>query len=322
MAKIEIVGLGAMNIDRLYQVDEIVADGEQLVTDFVSFPGGSAANTIYGLAKLGVKTGFVGVVGTDEDGEKLIKDFNAVAVDTGQIRLKQAMKTGSTICFSDRLGKRAIYVSPGANSLLSTEDIDLAYLNQAKMVHLSSFADAKQFKLQVDLVKKLRNSVKVSLAPGMLYSVRGMKALAPLLEKTSIVFMNRDEIEQLTGKDFRAGAQECLKLGCLIVVVTLGRGLTKGKAKTITAYICEAGKNYEIESKIEDLQSRLETTGAGDAFAAGFLFGFLRGKAVEECGLLGDTIARFAINKVGARIGLPTLAQLSQRYLKRSGQRL
>lgn len=322
MAGIEIVGLGAMNIDHLYKVDEILIDGEQMVTDFVSLPGGSAANTIYGLAKLGVKTGFVGAVGMDEDGEKLINDFKAIAVDTRQIRLKQTMQTGSTICFSDKLGKRAIYVSPGANSLLRTEDIDLTYFNQTKMVHLSSFADAKQLNLQVKLVKKLRNSVIVSLAPGMLYAARRLKALAPLLERTHIVFMNRDEIEQLTGKDFRAGAQECLKLGCRIVVVTLGRGLVKGKVKTVTAYICESGKSYEIKSKAEDLKSRLETTGAGDAFAAGFLFGFIRDKKIKECGLLGDVMARFAINKVGARMGLPTLAQLSQSYLKRSGQRL
>jgi ribokinase len=321
MAGIEIVGLGAMNIDRLYQVDELLVDGEQVVTDFVSLPGGSAANTIYGLAKLGAKTGFVGAVGTDEDGKELIGDFKAAAVDISQIRVKKA-NTGSTICISDKLGRRAIYVSPDANSLLSTEDVDLAYLNQAKTVHLSSFADTKQFDLQVNLVKKIRNSVKVSLAPGMLYASRGLKTLAPLLEKTYIVFMNCDEIQQLTGKDFRAGAQECLKLGCHIVVVTLGRGLVKGKNKTITAYICEAGRKYEVESEAEDLKSRLETTGAGDAFAAGFLFGFLRGKTVEECGLLGDIMAGFAIREVGARKGLPTLSQLSRKYLERSGQLL
>ncbi|MBM3119200.1 MAG: carbohydrate kinase family protein [Chloroflexi bacterium] len=321
MAKIEIVGLGAMNVDRLYQVSKIVVDGEQIVTDFVSLPGGSAANTIYGLAKLGVKTGFVGAVGTDEDGKELLGDFKAAAVDISQIKVKKA-NTGSTICISDKLGRRAIYVSPGANSLLNTEDVHLAYLNQAKMIHLSSFANDKQFKLQVNLVKKLKNSIKVSLAPGMLYATRRLKTLVPLLERTYIVFMNRSEIEQLTGKDFRAGAQECLKLGCQIVVVTLGRGLVKSKNKTITAYICESGRSYEIESGAESSKFRLETTGAGDAFAAGFLFGFLRGKPIEECGSLGDIMAGLAIREVGARKGLPPLAHLSQSYLKRSGQRL
>src|SRR4030042_1069357 len=117
MAQIDIVGFGAMNIDRLYRVDELVVDGEQLVADFASFPGGSAANTIYGLAKLGVKTGFVGAVGNDESGKDLLNDFKAAAVDTSQIKFKKTA-TGSTICLSDKLGRRAIYVSPGANSLL------------------------------------------------------------------------------------------------------------------------------------------------------------------------------------------------------------
>jgi ribokinase len=322
MATTEIVGLGAMNIDRLYQVDEIVVDGEQLATDFVSFPGGSAANTIYGLAKLGVKTGFAGVVGKDEDGKELIKDLKSASVDTSQIKVKQGMSTGSTICLSDKLGRRAIYVSPGANKLLSQKDVNLTYLNQAQMVHLSSFADDKQFHLQVKLVRKLGNSVKVSLAPGMLYATKGLKALTPLLAKTYVVFMNREEIERLTGKDFRDGARECLALGCQIVVITLGKGLRMDKARTVTSYIRDVENEYQIESEAKESKSFLETTGAGDAFAAGFLFGFLKGKGIEECGLLGDMVGGFTINEPGARRGLPTLSQLSRKYLERSGQQL
>jgi ribokinase len=291
------------------------------VTDFASLPGGSAANTIYGLAKLGVKTGFVGAVGNDESGKDLLNDFKAAAVDTSQIKLKKTA-TGSTICLSDKLGRRAIYVSPGANSLLNSKDIDVAYLNQAQVVHLSSFADDKQFKLQVDLVKRLKNSVKVSLAPSMLYAAKGLKALMPLLERTHIIFMNREEIEGLTGKDFRAGSRELMKSGCRIVVVTLGKGLAESRVGMVTARICDGKKEYEVGSEKVSPKSTLETTGAGDAFAAGFLFGFLKGKSVEDCGLLGDIMAGFVIRKVGARTGLPTLAQLSRKYLKRSGRSL
>jgi ribokinase len=321
MAQIDIVGFGAMNIDRLYRVDELVVDGEQLVADFASLPGGSAANTIYGLAKLVVKTGFVGAVGNDESGKDLLNDFKAAAVDISQVQLKKTA-TGSTICLSDKLGRRAIYVSPGANSLLNSKDIDVAYLNQAQVVHLSSFADDKQFKLQVDLVKRLKNSVKVSLAPGMLYAAKGLKALMPLLERTHIIFMNREEIEGLTGKDFRAGTRELMKSGCRIVVVTLGKGLAESRVGMVTARICDRKKEYEVGSEKVSLKSTLETTGAGDAFATGFLFGFLKGKSVEDCGLLGDIMAGFVIRKVGARTGLPTLAQLSRKYLKRSGHSL
>jgi len=322
MAVLDIVGFGAMNIDHLYKVGEIVADGEQSVNGFEALPGGSAANTIYGLAKLGVKAGFVGAIGIDDDGEELIKDFKNVAVDTSQIRIKQEVKTGSTICLSDRLGGRAIYVSPGANNLLGPEDIDLAYLNQSQMVHLSSFADDRQFNLQVGVTEKLSISVTVSLAPGMLYVTRGLKALVPLLERAHIVFMNREEIERLTGDGFKSGAREIVKSGCRIVVVTLGKGLDKGKVGMVTAYIFDGKQEYEVESEEVPSKLPLESTGAGDAFAAGFIFGFLRGKKLEECGLLGDIMASFGIRAIGARRGLPTLAQLSQKCLQRSGNPL
>jgi ribokinase len=322
MASIDIVGFGAMNIDHMYRVDELVVDGEQLVGGIESLPGGSAANTVYGLAKLGLKAGFVGAVGTDDAGNELIKDLRAVSVDTSQIRIKKGERTGTTICLSDKLGGRGIYVSPGANSLLGPEDIDLSYLNRTRILHLSSFADDGQFKLQGDVTEKLPISVTVSLSPGMLYVARGLKALTPLLKRAHIAFLNRDEIERLTDKGFEEGAKELVKSRCRIVVVTLGKGVAKGKGMMVTAHIYDGKKEYEVKSEKISSKLPLETTGAGDAFAAGFLFGFLKGKSLEECGLLGDIMSSFAIKEVGARKGLPSLAQLSQKYLERSGKPL
>ncbi len=321
MAKIDVIGFGAMNIDHLCHVEMLVVDGEQSVKDFVSIPGGSAANTIYGLARLGCKTGFVGAVGTDKSGKALIDDFKTVAVDTSQISVKKA-ETGATTCISDKLGRRAIYVSPGANNLLNQTDIGTAYLNRAKLVHMSSFAHDKQLKLQLASVKKLKDSVKLSLAPGMIYVTKGLKALTPLLRKTFVVFMNREEIERLTGKDFQSGAGELVQIGCRIVVVTLGKGIDNSKSAIVTAYIRHGEKEYQIVFGKSVRKSPLETTGAGDAFAAGFLFGLLKDKEVEQCGLLGDIVAGFTIKKVGARNGLPILSQLTQEYFRRSGQRL
>ena len=320
MAAIEIIGFGALNIDLVYRVDRIVVDGEQIVKGFEAFPGGSAANTIYGLARLGIKAGFIGSVGDDEDSKELIASFKAVGVDTAQIRVKPEAHTGTAICLSDKTGRRSLYILPGANDLLRSEDISLDYLDQAQIVHFSSFVNDVQFKLQSNFIAKIRNVVKISLAPGVLYANKGLNVLSPLFERTHIVFMNKQEIELLTGKDFRAGAQECLKLGCQIVAVTLGKGVTSGKAKTITSYIRDIQGEYQIEAEKQDDRRILETTGAGDAFAAGFLFGLLRGKQIEECGVLGDIMAQFALRELGARKGLPTLTKLSQRYLQRMGQ--
>ncbi|MBI4181125.1 MAG: carbohydrate kinase family protein, partial [Chloroflexi bacterium] len=128
MNNIEVVGLGALNMDHIYKVERILGDGETVELSpryegaelelLGKFPGGSAANTIYGLAKLGMKTGFVGVVGDDVEGKILLQDFEKVGVDTSQIKIKSGAKTGLAQCLSDKLNFRSIQVTPGANSLL------------------------------------------------------------------------------------------------------------------------------------------------------------------------------------------------------------
>lgn len=313
MNNIEVVGLGALNIDHIYKVERILDDGEAVVKQSTISPGGSAANTIYGLAKLGVSTGFCGVIGDDDEGKILLQDFQQVGVDTGQVRVKSEAKTGSVLCLSDKLGRRSLYVMPGANSLLTRDDLDLTYINQAKMLHLSSFADDRQYKVLLELMPRLGLSVKLSFAPGALYAVKGLQALAPILSKTYLLFINQSEIRQLTGKDVIVGAESCLGQGCQKVVVTLGKGVRLRKT-TAVGYIRDAENEYVIEPASREVATKVDTTGAGDAFAAGFLYGLLKGKGLRECGLLGDTAARLSITKLGTRQGFPSLKELAQHY--------
>ena len=317
MNNIEVVGLGALNIDHIYKVDRILEDGETVVKESGLFPGGSAANTIYGLAKLGVNTGFTGVVGDDAEGKILLEDFQKAGVDIGQIRVKPGAKTGAVLCLSDRLGRRSLYVLPGANNLLTMDDLDLTYINQARMLHLSSFADDRQFKVLLELMDKLDPSIKISFSPGSLYAIKGLKALRPILDKTYVLFINQNEMGQLTGEDVIAGAKTCLSQGCHMVVVTLGEGIRLELSQgTVTAvgYIRDAENEYAVEPTSRNMVSEVNTTGAGDAFATGFLYGLVKGKSPEECGRLADIVAQFSTTKAGARQGLPTLNQLSKRY--------
>ncbi|MBA7673552.1 Ribokinase [subsurface metagenome] len=321
MTTIEVIGLGALNIDHLYQVECILVDGEAVVNKADSSPGGSAANTIYGLAKLEANTGAMGVVGDDAEGKASIQDFQKVGVDTSQIKIKPGAKTGSVLCLSDRLGKRSLYVMPGANNLLTLDDLDLTYINRAKILHISSFADDRQFKILLELMGRLDSSIKVSFAPGVLHSTKRLKALTPILAKTYVLFINRDELKHLTGEDVISGAEICLKQGCHIVAVTLGKGMrlelgngTSQREVTASSYIRDAANEYVIEATNRNIISGVDTTGAGDAFATGFIYGLLKGKRLEECGRLGDIAARFSISKIGARESLPTLSELAKRY--------
>jgi ribokinase len=312
----KVIGFGALNIDNIYRVGRILEDGESLISKADSFPGGSAANTIYGLSKLGIKTGFVGAVGNDSQGKLVIKDFNNLGVETRYIAVKEKERTGKTQCFSDISGKRSIYVLPGANNLLSLDDINLSYINSAKYLHLSSFADDRQLKLTLELINEIDPSVKVSFSPGLLYASKGIKALVPILSRTHVLFMNHDEIRTLVDRDVMSSSEICLEYGCRIIAVTLGQGLRLNRdAPPIVSYIRDHDNEYYIKpTNIEG--SCVDTTGAGDAFSSGFLYGLINNKRLVECGQLGNIVALFSIKRMGARQGLPTVAQLSKCYQK------
>lgn len=312
----DVTGLGALNIDNIYKVERILCDGESVVEEMGYFPGGSAANTIYGLARLGVDVGFIGATGDDDKGKLIVEDLKAAGANISQITVKHRIESGSTLCFSDSSGGRSIYVTPGANSLLCDDDLNIDFINKSILLHLSSFVDNEQFCLSSELVSKLAPSVRLSFSPGELYVSRGIEALAPILCRTDILFINRNEAEKLSGKDFRDGAEICRNQGCRTVVVTMGKGEDSACGTDLTAccYIASDDVKCMVESAENTGANAVDTTGAGDAFAAGFIYGMLKNNGLEECGRLGDITARFCIREFGSRQGLPTPTQLAQRY--------
>ncbi len=288
---VEIIGIGALNMDRLYLVERIAEPGEEIRVDEVSEqPGGSAANTIVGLARLGIQTGFIGMVGDDADGVRLRLEMENEGVDTQGIGIGPG-RTGIAIVLVDRNGERSMYVHSGVNDALSMTPENLSYAKSAKYLHLSSFAGEKQFEMQKSILEE--SEVRISFAPGMLYAQKGIDALHEIISQTGIIFLNRDEIEMLTGAGYRNGAERLSEIGAAVVVVTLGRD---------GCYI----RTPDAETAVPGYGARVvDTTGAGDAFCAGFLCGHLNGRPLDECGRLGNRVAARCVEVVGARAGLP-----------------
>ncbi|MFQ5884110.1 MAG: carbohydrate kinase family protein [Thermoplasmata archaeon] len=296
---VDVVGFGALNFDRLFKVEKIAERGTEVnVIDEMGSPGGSAANTIYGLAKLGINSAFIGAVGNDSEGEEILDDFKEVGVDTSRIEVIGGVRTGVVIGFVDDLGERALYVSPGANNEIGVKSVDMDFLESSKIVHTSSFVGDKQFVIQKEICKSLGDKVRLSLCPGALYTGRGMEQLRPMLESSDLIFLNRTETEELTGKSYMGGSKDLLKLGCRIVVVTLGE---EG------CYILDKGGEYEVPAQAK---KAVDTTGAGDSFATGFLYGVLKGRSPEQCGRIGNLVSSKCIEAVGARACLPTEEEL------------
>jgi ribokinase len=328
--RFDVVGFGALNLDHLYAVPQLIQDGGVEVLTSTAQPGGSAANTIYGLAKLGLRCGFVGAVGDDRAGEAILESFQEVGVDTSGILVRHGTKSGQTICITAGQGQKAIYIIPGANSLLDSRDINLTYLTDTRYVHLSSFVGEQAFSQQMRIVEKLPPQTKVSFALDAVYARRGLEPLRGLLKRCAVLFANTEEIQQLTGKEPRVAARSCLDIGCEIVVVTFGSGANQNNRRSrlgdeeaaASMIVTRRGRGrsrWPVEHTVPAVRTRrdevADTVGAGDAFAAGFLFGLLsRRYGLAKCGGLGHTAAEFSLTKLGARAGLPTRQALLTRF--------
>lgn len=299
MTRFDVVGFGALNIDKLFKVNKIAsAEEESFVIDFEEACGGSAANTTVGLARLGCKVGFIGKVADDREGRVLLKDFRREGVDTSGITIAQRGRSGTVMGFVDEKGERALYVDPGVNDTIEFEEMNKEYAFKTKFLHLTSFIGEKSFQAQKKLIEMLPENVKISLDPGELYARKGAM-LDPMFKKTFVLMPHAKELELLTGKaHYKKGAEILCRKDVKIVAVKLG---SKG------CYITDGKESHLIEAfevKVAD------TTGAGDAFCAGFLYGLMSSQSLYECGRIGNFVASRCIMKMGARPGLPRLEDL------------
>ncbi len=300
--KFDVVGFGALNVDKLYNVNKITCeDEESYITDFNMSCGGSAANTVIGLSKLGMKTGFIGKVSEDYDGKLLLENLQKEGVNTEGIIISEG-RSGNVLGFVDKNGQRALYVDPGVNDLIRLDEVKLDYLENSKILHLASFV-GESFKAQESIINEIPEDMIVSLDPGRIYAERGVNYLKNILNRTDIILINEEELKYLTGNKYKTckeGAEVLLEYNITTAVIKRG---DKG------AYITNGDESYIIEPfnvKCTD------TTGAGDAFNAGFLYGLLNNKNIEESGKLGNFIASCCIQKSGAIKGLPDISELDK----------
>jgi ribokinase len=300
MSRFDVIGFGALNMDNLFKVNRIACvEEESFIESYAEACGGSAANTVVGLARLGCKVGFIGKVGFDKEGDLLLEDFCKEGVDTkGVIRAKHR-KSGSVIGFVDKKGARALYIDSGVNDTIDSKEISAEYVSQVRFLHLTSFVGEKSFQTQKKLLEMLPNNVKVSFDPGTLYARRGWAQLEPIIKKSYVLMPNAHELELITGEtDYCQGADFLIGKGVKIVAVKLGGDgcyVTDGRERHLVKV---------VKVKVVD------TTGAGDAFCAGFLYGLLNDKSLYKCGRLGNFVASRCIMKMGARAALPVAKDL------------
>ena len=301
---LDCVGFGALNVDKLYRVERIARPGEEIaVFDQEQHLGGSAANTLVGLSRLGHRVGYIGKVADDQEGGLHMKSLSAENVDTSRIIVTSHGHSGSVIGFVDSEGERTLYVDPGVNDTLSFEEIDHDYAAKTNLIHISSFVGEQPFIAQRRLLEAI-SSPKVSFDPGNLYARKGLKALEPFLRRSLVVFPNESELRILTGEGPEEGARTLLNQGAAIVAVKLG-----GEG----CYVTDGKSSNYVAAFRTDI---VDTTGAGDAFCAGFLHGLILGRGIRDSGRLGNLVASMKLSKAGARAGLPRIQELKNEMNK------
>ena len=265
--------------------------------------GGSGANTAVGLASLGTPTTFVGRVRDDDLGEAFTTDIRAAGVDFAGAAGADGPGTGRCLIMVTSDAERTMCTNLGVGALLDAGDVPTDLVAAAKVLYLEGYLvsgepTGRAVSAAIDAARAGGREVALSLSDPFLVHSAG-EDLRATLERTDIVFANEDEAIGLTGTDNVDDAVRALAKECSTVVVTLG-----SKGSTVAT---AAGTVTVPASPVREV---VDTTGAGDSFAAGFLHGYVRGAAPETCLRLGGLVAAEIVSHLGAR-PLVSLAELA-----------
>jgi sugar/nucleoside kinase (ribokinase family) len=281
-------------------IDE--ARAEALYNDMAStteVSGGSAANTLAGMANLGAKTAFIGKVFDDELGKIFRHDLRAVGVDFHTLPATEGKATARCLILVTPDGQRTMNTFIGACNELYESDVDEALIKQGQILYGEGYMwdqDCAKEALRKAFRIAKENGIKVAFTLSDLFCVeRHGDAFNQLIDDSfDILFGNETEIRALyPGKDFPA-ILDNLQGRCEIVAITLG---DQG------SLIMTPEKRIHVDAvPVRDV---VDTTGAGDLYAAGFMYGLTHGKSLKECGKLGSACASHIITHLGARAQKP-----------------
>ena len=268
---------------------------EAFGVDGVVAAGGSNANAMTGVASFGGRAGYMGKVADDALGARFTQEFRAAGVAFATPPLKAPPGTARSLIAVTPDGHRSMNTYLGASSLLGVKDIDRALIEAAKITFLEGYLfDRDEAKAAFVHAAEIAHSAerKVSITLSDLFCVeRHREGFRHLVAgHIDILFSNEREILGLYETEDLGVAIDTARGLCPVVVVTRSEQgsvmVTKDGVLAVPAY---------------PVETVVDTTGAGDLYAAGFLFGYARGRPLPECGALASLAAAEVISHVGPR---------------------
>ncbi len=278
---------GSMQLVDIDKSDKLLSESKHLNKKLTS--GGSAANTIHGLSKLGIKTAFMGKVGKDEFGEFFHNDLRSNNIEP--ILFFSKNHSGRVVALISKDSERTFATHLGAAIELSADDLKSEQFKDFNYFHIEGYLVQNHELLEKAVKLAKENNLIVSLDLASYNVVEdNLEFLKTILIKyVDVVFANEDEARAFTGKEPEE-ALEILSELCEIAVVKTG---SKG------SLIKKGNEKHKIDViKIESF----DTTGAGDLYASGFLFGLSKNYSLKKCGKIGTILAGKVIEILGAKM--------------------
>ncbi|MBE9480424.1 MAG: adenosine kinase [Bacteroidetes bacterium] len=278
---------GSMQLIDIEKSDKLLSASKHLEKQLTS--GGSAANTIHGLAKLGIETAFMGKVGKDEFGKFFHTDLKNSKINP--VLFFSKSHSGRVVALISNDSERTFATHLGAAIELSADDLKSELFNGYNYFHIEGFLVQNHELLHKAVQLAKENNLMVSLDLASYNVVEdNLEFLKTILIKyVDILFANEDEARAFTGKEPEE-ALEILSELCEIAVVKTG---SKG------SLIKKGNEKHKIDViKVESF----DTTGAGDLYASGFLFGLSKNYPLKKCGKIGTILAGKVIEILGAKM--------------------
>ena len=268
----------------------------------VEMSGGSGANTAVGVAALGGRVGYIGRVAADEFGDTFVHDIAAAGVEAVHISRVPApdaaggeQATGRCLIFVTGDGERTMATHLGVASALGPEDLDEALLGRGQVVYLEGYLwdqppAKKALRRAMAVAHDADALVALTLSDPFCVSRHRREFLDLLHGDIDVLFANEEEVTMLFGVDrFDAAVEAVGETGLLAA-------LTRGADGSVV--VAASGPVAVAASPVAEV---VDTTGAGDLYAAGFLYGLTHGQDPEGCGRLAGLCAAEVISHVGAR---------------------
>jgi sugar/nucleoside kinase (ribokinase family) len=299
----DVIVIGDANIDLVVAgCNELPAPGQEvLVQNMTIHVGGGAALFSLALAKLGMKIAFNGVLGEDGFGQFVRDQFSRYGIDTSYIR-KSSRNTGISIAINPE-NDRSFITYTGSNAELSLQQLDMNSVALGRHVHLTGYRGSQNHSEYLETVKKLKAlGVTTSIDVGWDDTGEWYQGIFELMEEVDVFFMNEAEARHYTGCSSAAESILFLAKHSSHIVLKLG---SEGAAVSV-----DGRQAYRSGFSVQVV----DTTGAGDSFNAGYIYGYLAGKRPEECLIYGNACGALSVSEYGGSTGTTNI-QLLEKFI-------